>query len=91
VQNENPRRVVDELGDLIAHIHLKDGKGQYPNFEFPPLGKGTIDFPALVAGLRAQGFAGALSVEYEAQVYGYRESEDQILGLGKAFYDRLTS
>ncbi|MCB1487041.1 MAG: sugar phosphate isomerase/epimerase [Bauldia sp.] len=89
VQREDPRRVVDELGDLVAHMHLKDGKGVYPRFEFPPLGKGTIDFPALVAGVRRAGFDGALSVEYEAQVYGYRESEDEILKNGIAFCDGL--
>jgi sugar phosphate isomerase/epimerase len=89
IQNENPRRVVDELGDLIVHVHLKDGKGLFPKFEFPPLGKGSIDFAGLVEGLRKAGYAGALSVEYEAQVYGYRESEAQILSGGKTFYDRL--
>ncbi|MGE0239573.1 MAG: sugar phosphate isomerase/epimerase family protein [Parvibaculaceae bacterium] len=89
VQKEDPRRVVDELGDLIAHVHLKDGKGLFPQFEFPPLGKGTIDFAALVDGLRKQGFDGVLSVEYEAQVYGYRESEEQILADGKRFCERL--
>lgn len=89
VQKEDPRRVVDELGDLIAHVHLKDGKGVFPDFEFPPLGQGTIDFPSLIDGLRKQGFAGGLSVEYEAQVYGYRESEEQILRRGKNFCDAL--
>jgi sugar phosphate isomerase/epimerase len=89
VQNEDPMRVVKELGDQVVHVHLKDGKGLFPNFEFPPLGKGTIDFPALVDGLRKAGYAGALSVEYEAQVYGYRESEAEILEDGKAFCDRL--
>jgi sugar phosphate isomerase/epimerase len=85
VQNEDPMRVVRELGGEIVHVHLKDGKGLYPNFEFPPLGQGSIDFPALVAGLRAAGYGGALSVEYEAQVYGYKESEDEILAKGRAF------
>ena len=89
VQNEDPLRVVRELGDQIVHVHLKDGKGLYPNFAFPPLGQGTIDFPALVDALRAAGYIGALSVEYEAQVYGYRESEADILRQGKAFYDTL--
>lgn len=89
VQHEDPLRVVKELGDQIVHVHLKDGKGLYPNFEFPPLGKGVIDFPALVRGLRSAGYTGALSVEYEAQVYGYRQSEDEILSDGKAFIDAL--
>jgi sugar phosphate isomerase/epimerase len=89
VQNENPRRVVDELSDQIVHMHLKDGKGRFPNFEFPPLGQGTVDFPVLVKGLRQGGYAGALSVEYEAQVYGYDDTEAKILDDGKVFVDRL--
>ncbi|WP_119269237.1 sugar phosphate isomerase/epimerase family protein [Taklimakanibacter deserti] len=89
VQKEDPRRVVDELGDLIAHVHLKDGKGLFPQFEFPPLGEGTIDFRSLIDGLRRHGFDGALSIEYEAQVYGYSESEEQILSHGRSFFDRL--
>ena len=89
VQGENPLRMVDELGDQIAHVHLKDGSGRFPKFEFPPLGKGDIDFVRLVEHLRAVEYTGALSVEYEAQVYGYHETEDQILREGKAFIDRL--
>lgn len=89
VQGENPRRVVDELADRIVHVHMKDGKGRYPNFTFPPLGQGTIDFAGLVAGLRSAGYMGALSVEYEAQVYGFEESEEMILQSGAAFLGRL--
>jgi sugar phosphate isomerase/epimerase len=89
VQGEDPRRVVDELADRIVHVHLKDGKGRYPDFAFPPLGRGTIDFGRLVDGLRAAGYAGALSVEHEAQVYGYEASESEILASGIAFLDRL--
>ena len=51
--------------------------------------RAAIDFPALVDALRAAGYIGALSVEYEAQVYGYRQSEADILRQGKAFYDTL--
>jgi sugar phosphate isomerase/epimerase len=89
VQGEDPRRVVDELGDRIAHVHMKDGRGRYPDFAFPPLGEGTIDFSTLVEGLRRNGYAGALSVEYEAQVYGWHETGDEILGNGLAFLGRL--
>lgn len=89
VQGENPRRVIDELGDLIVHVHLKDGSGRFPHFKFPPLGKGEIDFPSLAEGLRKAGYAGAVSVEYEAQVFGFHESEDAILRDGKAFCDRF--
>lgn len=89
VQGENPRRVVDELGDMIVHVHLKDGSGRFPHFQFPPLGKGEIEFPKLAEGLRRAGYAGPISVEYEAQVFGFEESEDAILRDGKAFCDRF--
>lgn len=89
VQGEDPRRVVDELGERIVNVHAKDGRGRYPDFAFPPLGNGTIDFAALVEGLRRGGYSGSLSVEYEAQVYGYRESGEEILDNGLAFLRRL--
>lgn len=89
VQGEDPRRVVDELADRIVHVHMKDGRGRYPDFTFPPLGEGTIDFSALIDGLHQAGYAGALSVEYEAQVYGWRESAETILGHGLAFLRHL--
>jgi sugar phosphate isomerase/epimerase len=89
VQGEDPRRLVDELADRIVHVHMKDGRGRYPDFAFPPLGEGTIDFTGLVEGLRQAGYAGALSVEYEAQVYGWRESGATILDHGIAFLRNL--
>lgn len=91
VQGENPKRIVDELADLVVHVHLKDGKGIFPNFEFPPLGRGTIEFGELIDELRNAGYEGALSVEYEAQVFGYTDTEMEILNGGKAFADRLIS
>ncbi len=89
VQGEEPRRVTDELGDKIHHVHLKDGKGLFPDFSFPPLGQGNIDFSDLVQRLHGVGYAGALSVEYEAQAFGYDLSEEQIVEGEKAFVDRL--
>lgn len=89
VQGENPARMVDELADRIIHVHLKDGKGRFPDFSFPPLGEGTIDFERLVAGLRKAGYAGAMSVEYEAQVYGYTLSDDEIVEGGLAYLKSL--
>jgi sugar phosphate isomerase/epimerase len=89
VLGEQPRRIVDELADRIVHVHIKDGKGRYPDFSFPPLGQGTIDFTVLVEGLKRANYAGAVSVEYEAQVFGYRESSQQILDHSLAFLRRL--
>lgn len=85
VQGEDPLRPARELADRIVHVHMKDGAGRYPDFTFPPLGRGAIDFARLVAELRGAGYAGALSVEYEAQVYGFTLSDDEILTDGRNF------
>lgn len=89
VQGANPLEIVNRFGDRIAHVHMKDGAGHFPDFSFPPLGRGRIDFGALVASLREIGYGGALSVEYEAQVYGFQLSEQQILDESRAFLARL--
>ncbi len=89
VQGEDPMRVVNELADEIVHVHLKDGSGRFPDFKFPPLGKGSIDSAQLANGLRAAGYAGAMSVEYEAQVYGFVASDRDILQGGRDFLVEL--
>ena len=70
-------------------MHMKDGSGRFPDFAFPPLGQGGIDFRALIARLREAGYQGALSVEYEANVFGFAEPEAQVLAHGVAFIKDL--
>lgn len=89
VQGEDPLRLVAEQGPRIAHVHMKDGSGRFPDFAFPPLGQGAIDFPRLVGALRRAGYDGVLSVEYEAQVFGFREDESRILEHGRNFLRAL--
>ncbi len=51
--------------DFIAHIHLKDkigGKGEY---NFPPLGKGEVDFKKIFTILQNNNYEGPLSIEIE--------------------------
>jgi len=87
VQGAEPLEVVDRFADRIAHVHMKDGSGRFPDFAFPPLGEGDVDFRVLVDRLRS--YEGALSVEYEAQVYGFNCSDRQILDEGRAFLSDL--
>jgi sugar phosphate isomerase/epimerase len=89
VQGEDPARLVAAHGPDIVHVHMKDGAGRYPAFTFPPLGQGAIDFAGLVKGLRGAGYDGVLSVEYEAQVYGFRETGDEILVNGRNYLKDL--
>ena len=75
--------------DRINHMHMKDGSGRFPDFAFPPLGRGDIDFQGLVSALRRSGYTGAYSVEYEAQVFGFQADEATILASGLEFLKSL--
>jgi len=89
VQGMNPLEIVDRFAERIVHVHMKDGSGLFPDFAFPPLGEGRIDFRALIGRLQNAGYDAALSVEYEAQVYGFSRSDEQILSEGRAFMAAL--
>lgn len=56
------------LGDYVDHVHLKDARpvqneDKSWTVEWCPLGDGMVDFPALLAALKAMGYAGYLSFE----------------------------
>lgn len=66
--NEEPIDVVEDLkliAPYVAHFHLKDTAGGYHEWNFPALGEGTIDFPAIFKVLDDHGFQGPLSLEIE--------------------------
>lgn len=57
-----------ELGkviDRVASVHLKDTDGGYESWNFPTLGRGVVDFPAVFSLLHDRGFAGPCTVELE--------------------------
>lgn len=85
VIGEDPIEAVHRLAPLIRHVHIKDAKGRLPAFSFPPLGEGEIDFPALVAALRAIGYDGALTIEYEANYFGWNKDPMAVLTESRAF------
>lgn len=70
---------IRRLGPRIRHVHLKDVAGRPGrvgrDFIFPLLGEGTVDWGAFAAALDEVGYAGALSVEFEAFTY-----YDRVLG-----------
>ncbi|MGQ9623602.1 MAG: sugar phosphate isomerase/epimerase family protein [Candidatus Caldatribacteriaceae bacterium] len=51
----------------IVHLHLKDKRGGYKVWDFPPLGEGTVDFPTIFALLKESQKDVPLSVEIEFQ------------------------
>ena len=98
---ENPVEWVKILNSRIAHVHLKDVKPREPNkkqaslfgipvdFDYPPLGKGVIDWRELFRALRQINYSGFLSVEYAAHHFGYREDPWDIAAEAKRFVDNL--
>jgi len=84
----NPVDALDVIGRYVRGVHAKDGEyptnGRNLGVE-KPLGEGRVNFPALVARLKALGFQGALTIERE--ISGPRQIED--IKKGKEFLARL--
>ncbi|MCU0521659.1 MAG: sugar phosphate isomerase/epimerase [Anaerolineae bacterium] len=64
----NPVDALDLLGHYIRGVHAKDGEyptaGRVLGVE-KPLGEGRVNFPVLIAKLKALGYSGALTIERE--------------------------
>jgi L-ribulose-5-phosphate 3-epimerase len=77
----------------IGHVHLKDKRGGKGILDFPPLGEGEIDIPAILADLEHSGFSGPVSMEIEFVDYEYPEWEACVEAArrGKAYWDGLAT
>lgn len=64
--------------DYVAMVELKDHNGQYETWNFPALGKGVVDFPAILKILEEHGYAGPITMEVEG-VQGVEMSEPETL------------
>jgi sugar phosphate isomerase/epimerase len=77
----NPVDALDLIGEYVKGVHAKDG--EYPTTgrqlgREKPLGEGRVDFPSLVAKLKALGYDGALTIEREVR------GPEQIAGIEQA-------
>jgi sugar phosphate isomerase/epimerase len=65
--------VIQRLGTRIRHVHFKDAAGRVgsmgKDFLFPFLGEGNTDWQSFFGGLRAIGYDGVLSIEFESFRY----------------------
>ncbi len=73
----NPVDALEVLGPYVRDVHAKDGL--YPTDGYrlgaeTPIGEGRVDFPALIAGLRACGYDGPLTIERE--ISGEEQTRD---------------
>ena len=76
--------VADRIGPHLIHVHVKDHRGGKGAWDFPPLGDGDIDFPALAALYRGIGFHGTYSLEIEFKGPGSTDPTPQIIDDGVA-------
>jgi L-ribulose-5-phosphate 3-epimerase len=76
----NPVDALDVFGRYVRGVHAKDGlyptSGRELGLEVA-LGKGKVDFPRLIAGLKAHGYEGALTIERE--ISGPEQERDILL------------
>lgn len=51
--------------EYVRTVEFKDHAGGFETWDFPVLGQGIVDVPALVALLREHGYAGPVTLEFE--------------------------
>ncbi|MCO6498007.1 MAG: sugar phosphate isomerase/epimerase [Chitinophagaceae bacterium] len=61
----NPVACLQQLGNRVLWLHMKDISSYGEQGHSVVWGQGVIDFPAIVEQLKASGFTGQLSAEYE--------------------------
>jgi L-ribulose-5-phosphate 3-epimerase len=60
--------IVEELKQVMPYlktIEFKDHNGEFETWHFPDLGQGIIDFPEIVEVLKAGGYQGPVTIEFE--------------------------
>ena len=76
----NPVDALDVIGRYVHDVHAKDGcyptDGKTLGNE-TPLGKGQVNFPALISKLKALGYDGAITIERE--ISGDEQTKDIIM------------
>jgi L-ribulose-5-phosphate 3-epimerase len=77
-QGYDAARAIDELGDHVLHVHLKDVKAVGEPHETCVWGDGVVDVEACVTALQRSGYDGALTVEHEPEDH---DPSDEIVAL----------
>ncbi len=66
-QGYDPVRAIEELGEHVRHVHLKDVLHRGEPHETCAWGEGVVDIEACVRALGRIGYAGALTIEHEPE------------------------
>ena len=81
----NPVDCLRILKGRIISSHLKDLNEMGPGAHDVPYGAGVSDVPALLAELKAQGFAGNISIEYEYHWENSTPEVSQCIGFVRGY------
>jgi L-ribulose-5-phosphate 3-epimerase len=68
-QGYDAPRAIEELGERVVHVHLKDVLAQGEPHETCRWGDGIVDIEGCVRALQRIGYTGAISVEHEPETY----------------------
>lgn len=65
--NKNTDAVTElrKIIDYVATVEIKDHTGEFETWNFPAVGQGVVDVPALLALLREHGYTGPITLEFE--------------------------
>lgn len=86
-----PEEDIKAIAPYVIHVHLKDKRGGQNVYDFPPLGKGSIRFEAVVAALDQVGYSGPYSAEIEMHEQLSPEAEDKVMSGIREFMEGLMS
>jgi L-ribulose-5-phosphate 3-epimerase len=71
-------RAIDELGEHVLHVHLKDVRAVGEPHDTCVWGEGVVDVEECVRALRRSGYEGALTIEHEPEDH---DPSDEIVAL----------
>jgi sugar phosphate isomerase/epimerase len=66
-----------KIADYVATVELKDHNGEFETWNFPAVGRGIVDFPAVLAILREHHYTGPMTIEIEG-IQGVRRDQPAI-------------
>ena len=67
---------LEASADWVRYVHIKDKAGEEKEWSFPALGKGYVDFPALLRVLDEHDNPSPLSIEIEFTQQGARDLDE---------------
>jgi L-ribulose-5-phosphate 3-epimerase len=68
-QGYDPASAIEELGDRVVHVHLKDVLHRGEPHETCRWGEGVVDAESCVRALHGIGYTGAIAIEHEPESF----------------------